>query len=307
MRIVFMGTAEFGIPSFRRLLNEGYQVVGVVTNVDKPSGRGQKVTYSPIKIVAEEYKIPILQPVSLKDESFIASLKDLKPDLIIVIAFRILPAAVFTIPALGTFNLHSSLLPKYRGAAPIQWAIIKGEKETGVTTFFLDEKVDTGNIILQARLPIHENETAGELHDRLAEIGAEIVLHSVRLIDKGTAPRHIQDSTLATPAPKIFKEYCRIDWTRPAPELHNFIRGLSPVPCAYTSFQGKTIKLYHTALITEENPGTAGEILKADNRLFVSTPDGVLEILELQLEGKKRLRTEEFLRGFHVQRGEKFE
>ncbi len=305
MRIVFMGTAEFGIPGLRLLLEHKYDIVGVVTNIDKPSGRGQKVNISPVKQFALERNLPLLQPSSLKDETFISEIKALDADLFIVVAFRILPAVVFKIPKLGTFNLHSSLLPKYRGAAPFQWAIINGERETGVTTFFLDENVDTGNVILQARLPIRENETAGELHDRLSEIGAEVILHTVKLIEMGNAPRHPQDNTLATPAPKIFKEHCVIDWSKSASDIHNFIRGLSPSPCAYTFHHGKMLKVYRAKKYSDEHNGVPGEVIQSDKQFVVATGAGAIEILELQQEGKKKLQVEEFLRGYKISPGEK--
>ncbi len=304
MRIVFMGTAEFGIPGLRLLLEHKYDIVGVVTNIDKPSGRGQKVNISPVKQFALEHNLPLLQPSSLKDETFISELKALDADLFVVVAFRILPAVVFRIPRLGTFNLHSSLLPKYRGAAPFQWAIIKGERETGVTTFFLDENVDTGNVIFQARLPIRENETAGELHDRLSEIGAEVILHTVKLIEMGNAPRHPQDNSLASPAPKIFKEHCVIDWAKPMNEVHNFIRGLSPIPCAYTFHHGKMLKIYKARIFSGEHKGAPGEILQSEKQFVVRTGDGAIEILEIQQEGKKKLQVEEFLRGYKITAGE---
>jgi methionyl-tRNA formyltransferase len=300
-----MGTAEFGIPSLRLLLEQSCPVVGVVTNVDKPSGRGQKVTFSPIKEFALQHNIPILQPASLKDSSFIEQLKALEADVFVVVAFRILPSEVFQLPKLGAFNLHTSLLPKYRGAAPIQWAIINGEKETGVTTFFLDDKVDTGNIILQARFPIKENETAGELHDRLAEIGAEIVLHTVRLIEKENPPRHPQDNSIASPAPKLFKEHCMIDWRKPAQEVHNRIRGLSPIPCAFTHHRGKMLKLYRSKIADDAQTGFPSEVLGAEKRLIISCGNGAVEILELQQEGKRKMSAEEFLRGYKFSVGER--
>ncbi|MDP2208795.1 MAG: methionyl-tRNA formyltransferase [Bacteroidota bacterium] len=307
MRIIFMGTPEFAIPSLSLLLENSYDVAAVVTTPDKPQGRGQALAFSAVKQFALKKDLKVLQPESLKDENFISQLKELNAGLFVIVAFRILPREVFTIPKLGAFNLHASLLPKYRGAAPINWAIINGEKETGVTTFFLQEKVDTGNVILQARLPIKENETAGELHDRLAEIGAEIVLHTVRLIEVGKANPKPQDNTLATPAPKIFKEHCRIDWNKDACQIHNLVRGLSPVPCAFSFLSGKMVKIYKTV---EENVHTGkptGVVIDADKKLVVAAKDGIIKILELQLEGKRRLNAEEFLRGFKIKEGDRFE
>ena len=301
-----MGTAGFGLLSLNILIEHHYPIVGVVTVADKPAGRGQQVSASAIKQFALEQQLPILQPVSLKDPLFLQELTMLNADLFIVVAFRILPPEIFTLPKLGAFNLHASLLPKYRGAAPIQWAIINSEKETGVTTFFLDRKVDTGNVILQARLPIKEDETAGELHDRLAEVGAEMVLHSVRLIELGKVNPRKQDDALASPAPKIFKEHCAIDWKKSADEIHNLVRGLSPKPTAFTSYNGTTLKIYRTKVSDQSSPARPGEILIGENQLNVATGSGTLQILEIQQEGKKRMSAEEFLRGFHLKAGEIF-
>jgi methionyl-tRNA formyltransferase len=301
MRIVFMGTPDFALPSLEILLKGGYEVAAAVTVPDKPAGRGQRLASSVIKQCAERHGVPVLQPLQLKDPAFIAQLTALAADVFVVVAFRILPVEVFSIPRLGAFNLHASLLPKYRGAAPINWAIIRGERETGVTTFFLKEAVDTGNIILQARTPVGPDTTAGELHDALAEIGAEIVLHTVRLIEAGKAVPREQESTFASPAPKIFKEHCRIDWTRPAREVHNFVRGLSPRPCAHTYDGATMLKIYRTKIVSgTDAPGLApGAAAAGGGRLLVGTGDGPLEVLELQQEGKKRLTAEEFLRGYH--------
>ncbi len=306
MRIVFMGTPDFSIPSLGILLENNYDIQAVVTVPDKPKGRGQQVTLAPLKQFAIENNLNLLQPESLKDENFINTLKSLNSDLFVVVAFRILPREVYTIPRLGSFNLHASILPKYRGAAPINWAIINGEKETGVTTFFLEDRVDTGNMILQARVPIGENETAGELHDILADIGAEIVLHTVKLIEIGKALPLPQNNLEASSAPKIFKENCAIDWNKSNKDVHNFIRGLSPGPCAYTKFKNKVIKIYKSQLTQEASLSYAGTIVESGRRLLIATGDGLLEILELQQEGKKRMSAEEFLRGFPMPKGEKF-
>ncbi len=299
-----MGTPEFAIPSLNILVENRFRVVGVVTAPDKPAGRGQVVMQSPVKEFAVNHNLPILQPENLKEPEFISQIRSLEPDLFVVVAFRILPPALFSIPGRGAFNLHASLLPKYRGAAPINWAIIRGEKETGVTTFFLQQSVDTGNIILQARVPIGEEETAGELHDRLAEIGAEIVLHTIRLIGMGKASAKPQGNSNATPAPKIFKDDCRIDWKKSAAEVHNFIRGLSPRPGAFTRHGGTTLKLYRSRCATAKTVAMPGEILQADSQLLVKAADDALEILEMQQEGKRRLSAKEFLRGYPLQPGE---
>lgn len=305
MRIVFMGTPDFAVPSLRILIENNYEIVSVVTVPDKPVGRGLQLSPSAIKVFATQNNLTVIQPEKLKDPSFVQQLVSLRPDLFVVVAFRILPKEVFSIPRFGSFNLHASLLPKYRGAAPINWAIINGEKETGVTTFFLKEAVDTGNIILQARVPINDNETAGELHDKLAEIGAEIVLHTVSLIEMGKIIVKAQDDSSAIPAPKIFKEDCQINWQKSAIEIHNFIRGLSPRPTAFTHHNDVLLKIFRSSLSTHQSAGTTGEILIADRRLVIGTGNGTLEILELQQEGKKRLNTKEFLRGYRISVGDK--
>jgi methionyl-tRNA formyltransferase len=311
MRIVFMGTPEFAVPSLRVLLEHHYEIPAVVTAPDKPRGRGQQVSFSPVKSFALVQKLPILQPEQLNDPSFVQQIAALKPDLIAVVAFRILPKDVCIIPRCGSFNLHASLLPKYRGAAPIHWAIINGETETGVTTFFLEEKVDTGNMILQARVRIGPDETAGELHDKLAAVGAEVVLQTVRLIELGKAIPRSQDDRLATPAPKIFKNDCKIDWTKSAQQVHNVVRGLSPTPCAWTTHAGTQLKIYRTAIdTTQRHIGDAkrGEIVRAEkDRLLVKTGDGVITIREIQQEGRKRMGVEEFLRGYSLRAGDRFE
>ena len=307
MRILFMGTPEFAVPSLRILLDRSYEVSGVVTAPDKPRGRGQQVSCTPIKEFAMHHHLPIFQPETLKDSKFVSDVQQLAPDLVVVVAFRVLPREVYTIPKLGSFNLHASLLPKYRGAAPINWAIINGEKESGVTTFFLQDKVDTGSILLQARVKISADETAGELHDTLSEVGAEIVLQTVRLIELGKAQPRVQDNSLASPAPKIFKNDCRIDWKKASQQVHDFIRGLSPYPASWTTHKGKTIKMYRTK-ITETQSKAAGIVLQRTNdTLLVGTGNGTVSILEIQQEGKRRLSVEEFLRGYAIEAGELFE
>ena len=304
MRIVFMGTPHFALPSLKILIDNNYPIVGVVTVPDKPSGRGQEISVPAVKEFAVQRQLNVLQPDKLKDSSFIDQLSSLNPDLFVVVAFRILPPEVFRIPKHGAFNLHASLLPKYRGAAPINWAIINGEKESGVTTFFLQETVDTGNVILQARLPVGEDETAGELHDKLAGVGAEIVLHTVRLIEAGKASPKPQDSATASPAPKIFKEDCKIDWSKPAHQVHNFIRGLSPRPCAFT-FHGKMLlKIYGSRIATGGKGKQPGEVLGTDRQIVIATGDGAVGITDLQQEGKRRMSAEEFLRGYRLHTGD---
>ncbi|MBX2992265.1 MAG: methionyl-tRNA formyltransferase [Bacteroidetes bacterium] len=300
-----MGTSEFAVPSLEILLANGYPISAVVTAPDKPRGRGQILSPTPIKSVALRHGLPVLQPEFLRDPEFTSAIRALHPALIVVVAFRILPKGIFSIPSLGSFNLHASLLPKYRGAAPINWAIINGEKETGVTTFFLEEKVDTGTMLLQARVPIKPDDDAGSLHDTLAEVGAEIVLHTVRLIEQGKAVPRKQDDTLASPAPKLFKQHCRIHWNQPAEKIHNHIRGLSPLPAAFTMHNGKVIKLFRTLLTDRKSDAEPGNVRVEGKMLHVCTADNFIGISELQLEGRKRMGTEEFLRGYHLTSGEK--
>jgi len=297
MKIVFMGTPEFAIPSLKILLESKHEIAAVVTAPDKERGRGRKVSFTPVKEFALQNNLPVLQPEKLKDPEFVNQLKEFNADLFIVVAFRILPAEVFNIPAKGSFNLHGSLLPKYRGAAPIQWAIINGENETGVTTFKLEQKVDTGNIYLQGKLKIEDEDDLGSVHDKMSMLGAEVVLKTVDLIDSGDFQLKKQDDSLASPAPKITKETGKIDWNKSAEEIHNLIRGLSPFPGAHFFFNEKQIKIYKTKITNSEKINPA-EIKQTKKELFIGTGSGTLQILELQQEGKKRMTTEEFLRGF---------
>jgi methionyl-tRNA formyltransferase len=305
--IVFMGTPDFAVPSLDILLRHSYHVVSVVTAPDKPRGRGQELSPTPVKEAALRHGLAVSQPVSLKDPAFAAELAALNPDLIVVVAFRILPREVFAIPRLGSFNLHASLLPKYRGAAPINWAIMNGDAITGVTSFFLEEKVDTGGMILQVGVPITPDDDAGSLHDKLAVVGAAVVLDTVRLIEAGKAVPQPQDNVLATPAPKIFKEDCKIRWDLPAVKIRNTIRGLSPYPTAYTLLGGKVVKIFRSHIAGAKAAWSPGELTVSPSSLEVSTQDFRLAIDELQIEGRKRMGAEEFLRGHKIVSGERFE
>jgi methionyl-tRNA formyltransferase len=280
-----------------------------VTAPDKPQGRGQRIASCAIKEFALQKNLPVLQPERLKASDFASDVAHLQPDLIVVVAFRILPPEVFTIPRLGSFNLHASLLPKYRGAAPINWALIQGEEETGVTTFFLQEKVDTGSILLQARLRIGLNETAGELHDRLANLGSQVVLQTVRTIEVGNVTVQPQDESLVSLAPKIFKEDCSIDWHKPSQQIHDFVRGLSPSPCAWTMLDRKILRIYRTSIAESAellSGRKAGEIVDVHpDRALIRTQTGVLALEEVQQEGKKRMRISEFLRGTPLNVGDR--
>jgi len=301
MRIIFMGTPDFAVASLKALLDTGENVVAVVTAPDKPAGRGQKLQQSAVKRFALENGLPVLQPVKLKDPDFINELASYQADLQIVVAFRMLPESVWNMPPKGTVNVHASLLPQYRGAAPINHAIIQGEKESGVTTFLLQQEIDTGNILFSKKVPILDSDTAGMLHDKLMEAGAEVLLQTVQAIKtNNTQPipqENLVEGSLKM-APKIFKHDCEIDWNKSQDEVYNLIRGLSPYPTAFTYLNGKVLKIYETekAAPLSKNPGefeTDGK-----NYLAFATKDGSLRITSLQLEGKKKMDIQEFLRGY---------
>lgn len=309
LRIVFMGTPDFAVESLRILVENKYNVVGVITMPDKPSGRGYKLQHSAVKKYAWEQNLPILQPEKLKDEAFLNDLKGWNADLQIVVAFRMLPEVVWDMPRLGTFNLHGSLLPQYRGAAPINWAIMNGDKETGVTTFFLTHEIDTGKVILQDRISIGENDNAGKIHDELMKTGAELVKKTVDLIldnkaDAVAQDNMIQNSCELKAAPKIFKDTCRIDWEREAEEIHNHIRGLSPYPAAWSELhlEGKeplTVKVYSSEPVISDHQPQIGTIL-TDNKtyLHIGCKNGYISIKEMQFAGKRAMSIEEVLRGY---------
>lgn len=299
LRIIFMGTPEFAVPSLQVLVENHYQVMAVVTAPDKPKGRGQKLIPSPVKEYALTQNIPVLQPTNLKSAEFQTELKSYKANLQIVVAFRMLPESVWSMPAIGTFNLHASLLPQYRGAAPINWAIIRGEKETGITTFFLKHEIDTGNILFQEKEPIHPEDTAGSLYERLMKKGARLVLKTLQLIEQGNYEPQAQRDEAASHAPKIFKETCRIDWNQDAESIRNFVRGMSPYPAAWTELNGQHCKLFSVSLQDEQASGLEPGALKTDNKTFIAikAADQLVYINELQLQGKKRMPVEDFLRG----------
>lgn len=307
LRIVYMGTPEFAVEPLRCLVEGGYNIVGVITMPDKPAGRGHKVQFSPVKQYALEHDLPLLQPERLKDEAFVEALRAWNADLQIVVAFRMLPEVVWNMPSKGTINLHGSLLPQYRGAAPINWAVINGEKETGVTTFKLKHEIDTGNILLQRSFPIGEDETAGEVHDKMKEIGAQLLVETIKGVSEGTLNEQpqseiIENNQSIKHAPKIFTETCKIDFTKTAEKVHNLIRGLFPFPGAFTTLQGKTLKIFRSKKIIktpDDRPGTFNTDQKT--YLHFNCTDGMIDVLELQLEGKKRMKVEEFLRGFRFE------
>ena len=307
LKIVFMGTPEFASESLRRLHSEGYNIVAVVTTPDKPAGRGQKMHKSDVKLTAEELGLPILQPEKLRDEAFLSELRALQPDLGIVIAFRMLPEVVWSMPRLGTFNLHASLLPEYRGAAPINWAIINGEKRTGVTTFLLNHEIDKGNIIEQQAVDILDEDNIGSLYEKLMHIGSGLVVQTVDKIAKGgyeTIEQMSIDESTLHPAPKIFKEDCRIDWSRSGRDIINLIRGLSPYPAAWSAiYKGGaevgSVKVFSAHFEAAASSGNCGDVL-TDGRgyLGVRCADGVVYIDELQLAGKRRMTIKELLLGW---------
>ncbi|WP_188051115.1 methionyl-tRNA formyltransferase [Flavobacterium sp. GP15] len=302
LRIVFMGTPEFAVGILDTILKNNYEVVGVITAADKPAGRGQKIKYSAVKDYALANNLPLLQPTNLKDEGFLSELKALQANLQIVVAFRMLPKVVWEMPSLGTFNLHASLLPNYRGAAPINWSIINGETKTGVTTFFIDDKIDTGAMILSSELAIQESESAGNLHDRLMELGSHTVIDTLKLIEKGNVATIIQkeDSDIKT-AYKLNKENCKIDWTKSALEINNLIRGLSPYPSSWCFFADKNeewnVKIYEANLINEEHQYAIGSIICTKKEMKIAVKDGFIQILQLQFPGKKKMSTSELLNG----------
>ncbi len=306
MKIVYMGTPDFAVEPLRLLVERGYAVEAVVTMPDKPAGRGLKLNESAVKQYAKSVDIPVLQPEKLKDEQFIQQLRNINADLFIVVAFRMLPEVVWTMPRLGTFNLHASLLPQYRGAAPINWAIINGEKETGVTTFFLKHEIDTGNIILQESTPILPEDNVGTLYNRLMKIGAELVAKTVDAIDKGEVnpkPQAIPHGETLKEAPKLFKETCRINWSKKGEDIVNLIRGLSPYPAAFSNFVGDNTEVQVKIFAAKFEPSAhikdyGAYISDGKTYLKVACADGYILLEELQLAGKKRLNIQEFLRGF---------
>ena len=318
-----MGTPDFAVEALRQLVEGGYNVVGVITMPDKPAGRGHKIQYSPVKQYALEQNLPLLQPEKLKDEAFVEALREWKADLQIVVAFRMLPEVVWNMPRLGTFNLHASLLPQYRGAAPINWAVINGDTETGITTFFLKHEIDTGEVIQQVRVPIADTDNVEVVHDKLMMLGGKLVLETVDAILNGTVKPIPQEEMAVVgelrPASKIFKETCRIDWNQPVKKIYDFIRGLSPYPAAWSELiasekESVVVKIFEVEKIVKKNDkrcrNSRGRFCKVgsietDGKKYikVSVPGGFVSILSLQLPGKKRLKIDELLRGYHLEDG----
>lgn len=302
LRIVFMGTPEFAVGILDTIYKNNYEIVGVITAADKPAGRGQKIKYSAVKEYALEKNLRLLQPTNLKDETFLEELRSLNANLQVVVAFRMLPEVVWRMPKFGTFNLHASLLPEYRGAAPINWAIINGETKTGVTTFFIDDKIDTGAMILNDEIAIGENETAGELHDRLMVLGSETVIKTLALIEKGNVSTTLQsENPEIKTAYKLNRENCKIDWNKSGREIHNLVRGLSPYPAAWCFIKDNdqewNVKIYETRFQTEKHNHIPGTVTTSKKEIKVATIDGFVSILSLQFPGKKRMTTQELLNG----------
>ena len=305
MKIVFMGTPDFSVPALKALYNAGHEIAAVVTQPDKPKGRGKAMQFTPVKEAAVELDIPVYQPVKVRDEEFVDILRDINPDVMVVVAFgQLLPKSVLDIPKYGCINIHASLLPKYRGAAPIQWVIIDGEKETSITTMQMDVGLDTGDMILTTVVPIDEKETGGSLHDKLSQAGGELIVETLKKIESGEATFTKQDDSLYNYAKMLDKKLGKIDFNKPAAEIERLIRGLNPWPSAYASLNGKTIKIWD-ADVTDSMAGAPGEITEvAKDHFVVCTGKGSLIVNELQLEGKKRMESEVFLRGYRLERGD---
>lgn len=309
MRIIFMGTPEFAVPSLRTLVANDFKPVAVVTGADKRRGRGQSVSETPVKQAAKELGIEtILQPSSVKSDDFAREIQDLQPDLLVVVAFRILPPSVFKAARLGAFNLHGSILPAYRGAAPIHHAVLNGDSETGVTTFFLKKKVDTGNVILTRTMPIGPDDTTGNVHDRMMYLGAEAVLETVEQIAEGTVTETPQDDSLASPAPKVFRHQAKVDWNRDVSAVHNHIRGYAPVPGAWTKLGNDTLRLLGSR-IDNHDPGEnkPGTVLSSSGELVVACKDGAVSITKVQLQGRRAMPVDTFLNGNPIQVGYEFD
>ena len=303
MKIVFMGTPEIATGCLQKIIDEKHEVIGVVTQPDKPQNRGKKLGMPPVKELALKYDIPVYQPVRAREESFIETLKELNPDVIVVVAFgQILPKDILDIPKLGCINVHVSLLPKYRGAAPINWVIINGETKTGVTTMYMDEGLDTGDMILKTEFNLDDEITAGELHDQMMEIGSQTLKETLDLIEKGCAPREKQNHDEFSYAPMMNKALGNIDWNKSAKEIHNLVRGVNPWPSAYTTYQDNTMKVWKSKVLSETSDKTCGTILKVDkDGMRVSTKDNVILIEELQMPGKKRVLVSEYIKGNSIE------
>ncbi|CEK31424.1 methionyl-tRNA formyltransferase [[Clostridium] sordellii] len=305
MKIVFMGTPEFAVPCLQKIIDEGHEVLAVVTQPDKPKGRGKKLAMPPVKELALKYNIDVYQPVKAREDSFVEKLKEINPELIVVVAFgQILPKSILDIPKFGCVNVHASLLPKYRGAAPLNWVIINGEEKTGVTTMYMDVGLDTGDMILKSEIPLDDEITAGELHDKMMVQGAEVLKDTIDLISKGEVPREKQNDEETCYSPIMDKSLGNIDWSKSATDIHNLIRGVNPWPSAYTTYDKQTMKIWKTKVLDKLSEKTPGTILSVDkNGIEVSTGDKVLQISEIQMSGKKRMIVSEYIKGNDISTG----
>lgn len=299
MKIVFMGTPEFAVPCLQKIIDEGHEVIAVVTQPDKPKGRGKKLGMPPVKELALKYDIPVYQPVKAREESFVESLKGMNPELIVVVAFgQILPKSILDIPKYGCVNVHASLLPRYRGAAPLNWVIINGEEKTGVTTMYMDEGLDTGDMILKSEIPLDNEITAGELHDKMMIDGAQVLKETIDLIVKGEAPREKQSDENTCYSPIMNKSLGNIDWNKSAKDIHNLVRGINPWPSAYTTYEDQTMKIWKTKVTNKNSDKKPGTILNVDKEgIEVSTGEGIVQIKEIQMSGKKRMIVSEYIKG----------
>lgn len=302
MKIVFMGTPEFAVPCLQKIIDEGHEVVAVVTQPDKPKGRGKKLAMPPVKELALEYDIPVYQPLKAREESFVDTLKEINPELIVVVAFgQILPKSILDIPKYGCVNVHASLLPRYRGAAPLNWVIINGEEKTGVTTMYMDEGLDTGDMILKSEILLDDEITAGELHDKMMIDGAEVLKETIDLIEKGEAPREKQSNEDTCYSPIMNKSLGNIDWNKSAIDIHNLVRGINPWPSAYTTYEGQTMKIWKTKVIDKNSDKEPGTIISVDKEgINVSTSKGIVQIKEIQISGKKRMEVPEYIKGNNI-------
>lgn len=302
MKIVFMGTPEFAVPCLQKIIDEGHEVVAVVTQPDKPKGRGKKLAMPPVKELALKYDIPVYQPLKAREESFVDTLKEMNPELIVVVAFgQILPKSILDIPKYGCVNVHASLLPRYRGAAPLNWVIINGEEKTGVTTMYMDEGLDTGDMILKSEIPLDDEITAGELHDKMMIDGAKVLKETIDLIEKGEAPREKQSNEDTCYSPIMNKSLGNIDWKKSAIDIHNLVRGINPWPSAYTTYEGQTMKIWKTKVIDKNSNKDPGTIISIDKEgINVSTSEGILQIKEIQMAGKKRMEVPEYIKGNNI-------
>lgn len=302
MKIVFMGTPEFAVPCLQKIIDEGHEVIGVVTQPDKPKGRGKKLAMPPVKELALKYDIPVYQPLKAREESFVDTLKEMNPELIVVVAFgQILPKSILDIPKYGCVNVHASLLPRYRGAAPLNWVIINGEEKTGVTTMYMDEGLDTGDMILKSEIALDDEITAGELHDKMMVDGAKLLKETIDLIKKGEAPREKQSNEDTCYSPIMNKSLGNIDWNKSAIEIHNLVRGINPWPSAYTTYEGQTMKVWKTKVINKNSDKQPGTIISVDKEgINVSTSEGIVQIKEIQISGKKRMEVPEYIKGNNI-------